>query len=86
MKLNDQIYAIVSPTGEVLGNGECPAISTIEPMPDEVEHVRRVNECPDARVIECVITPNEYLDGLWDRIRSSDFVIERLEQEKEGKL
>lgn len=65
MKLDAPIYAIINPaTGEVLGDGECPALSPSPPDAAELEYVKRINECPTATVVQCKLVHMPRLDRL----------------------
>ena len=56
MTLGSKIWAIVDAYGRILGDGDGHAIYEYPPIQPEIVLGRSFCNCPDARVVECVIS------------------------------
>lgn len=53
MTIGKEIYAVINPkTGEILGDGDCSALSNKKDLLD-LKWVKKINDCPDAKIVKC---------------------------------
>lgn len=59
MKIGDTIFCVVNESGEILGDGECQAISSLPPDDGDLVMIRRITGCENPQVVKCRIVRSD---------------------------